>query len=133
MMTEHRRASFEEWSGLIGGIVVACGMSNPFAPRMAETGGDERGRAVVRLLVVVAGEYPAGSEPMPTTQDLLDVADREGLTELLNLSDKDRKQSLGRLLRKSYLGRKFTDTQGRAFEFGRRKMADGARYPITFL
>ena len=133
MMKEHRRASFEEWSGLIGGIVIACGMSNPFTPRLAETGGDERGRAVLRLLAIVAGEYPAGSEPMPTTQDLLDVADREGLTELLNLSEKDRRQSLGRLLRKSYLGRKFTDTQGRVFEFGRRKMADGARYPITFL
>lgn len=133
MMKENRRGSFEEWSGLIGGIVIACGMSNPFSPRLAETGGDERGRAVVRLLAIVAGEYPDASEPMPTTQDLLDVADREGLTELLNLSEKDRRQSLGRLLRKSYLGRKFTDTQSRVFEFGRRKMADGARYPITFM
>jgi hypothetical protein len=133
MMSEHRRGSFEEWTGLVGGIVTACGMSNPFAPRTAEIGGDERGRAVVRVLVVLVGEYPTEPQPMPTTQDVLDVAEREGLTELLNLSDKNPKQSLGRLLRKSYLGRQFVDTQGRAFEFGRRKIASGSCYPITFL
>jgi len=133
MMKEHRRGSFEEWTGLIGGIVIACGMSNPFAPRTAEIGGDEVGRAVRSLLAIAAGECPAGVPSVLTTQDLLDIADREELTELLNLSEKDRKQSLGRKLRKSYLGRVFTDTQGRGFEFARRKMSYGAGYAITFL
>ncbi len=133
MMKEHRRASFEEWSGLIGGIVIACGMSNPFSPRLAETGGDEVGRAIVRLLAVAAGEYPDGSAPVLTPDDLLEVAEREALTDLLNLSATDKRQSLGKKLRKSYLGRKLTDTQGRVFEFGVRKMAAGSRYPITFL
>ena len=32
MMKENRRGSFEEWSAVVGGIVMACGMSNPFAP-----------------------------------------------------------------------------------------------------
>lgn len=132
-MKEHRRGSFEEWSGLIGGMVLACGLANPFAPRKVESGGDEVGRAIRRLLALAAGASPDGKDFETNSQELLDIAEREGLLEMLSLSEKGPKHSLGRKLRKLYLGRTFTDTQGRRFEFGKREGAAGAIYPIRFL
>lgn len=128
---ECRKSSFESWTETVGSIVRHLGLSNPFAQRQAEMGGDESTRALKRVLAIVAGEYPDGAQPAPTTQAFLDVAEREGLLEVITLT-KNPKQSLGHKLRK-LIGRHFTDTQGRVFEFGKRNMASGASYPITYL
>ena len=128
---ECRKSSFESWAETIGGIVTHLGLSNPFAQRQAVMGGDESTRALKRVLAIVAGEYPDGAQPAPTTQAILDVADREGVLEVITTA-KNPKQSLGWKLSKMK-GRHFTDTQGRVFEFGRRDMSSGASYPITYL
>jgi hypothetical protein len=132
MLSEHRRGSFEEWSGLIGGIVTASGFANPFAPRMAEIGGNEAGRALSLVIGLLVGESSLECPPTLTPRDILDRAEAEGLFEVILGSPKDANLALGKKL-KPLKERHLLDSQGRAFQFGRRKLSTGAGYPITFL
>ena len=132
MMKENRRGSFEEWSALIGGIVIACGMANPFTPRNAENGGDEAGRALNLVIGHLVGEAPLAVPPVLTTGEILDRAEADGMLEVIVGFAKDPKKALGWKLKK-LKGRYLIDSQRRAFEFGRRELAGGAGYAITFL
>lgn len=132
IMKEHRRGSFEEWSGLIGGIVISCNLSNPFAPRQADSGGDEAGRALNLVIGELVGEAMREAPPVLTTSDILDRAETKGLLDVIVGFAKEPKKALGWRLKK-LKGRHLLDTQRRAFEFGRRDMAAGAKYPIRFL
>jgi hypothetical protein len=129
---EYRRGSFEEWSGLIGGIVVACGMTNPFTPRKVELGGDEAGRALNLVIGELVGETVTGAPPDLTTGDILDRAEAKGVLDVIVGYAKDPKKALGWRLKK-LRGRHLRDSQHRSFEFGRRELAAGAKYPIRFL
>jgi hypothetical protein len=131
-MKEHRRGSFEEWSGVIGGMVIACGMTNPFTPRKAENGGDEAGRALILVIARLVGEAPLAVPPVLTTANILDRAEADGLVEGIVGFAKDPKKALGWRLKK-LRGRHLMDTERRAFEFGRRELAAGASYSIRFL
>ncbi len=131
-LPEHAKPSFEDWTGIIGGIVTSFGMANPFAPRQAETGGDEATRALHLVIGLMVGEAPAEIPVTLTTQEILDRADTEGQTEIIVGFGKDPKKSLGWRLKK-LRGRHLLDSQRRAFEFGKRDMSAGAKYPITFL
>jgi hypothetical protein len=132
MMTEHRRGSFEDWSGVIGGMVMACGLANPFAPRTAESGGDEAGRALRLVLGKMVGDAPLEIPPILTTGEILERAEEDGLLEMIVGFPKDAKKVLGNKL-KHLKGRHLIDSQRRTFEFGRREIATGARYPVRFL
>ena len=132
MLKEYRRGSFEEWSGVIGGMVMACGMANPFAPRKAESGGDEAGRALRLVIGRMVGDAPEAVPPVLTTNDILERAEADGMLELIVGFPKDAKKALGWKL-KPLRGRHLIDSQRRAFEFGRREHSSGAGYPITFL
>ncbi len=132
MMKQHRRGSFEDWSGVIGGMVIACGMSNPFAPRKAESGGDEAGRALRLVLGNLAGEASIEIPPVLTTGEILARAESDGMLEMIVGFPKSPEKVLGGKL-KHLKGRHLIDSQGRMFEFGRREMATGARYPVRFL
>ncbi len=132
MMKEHRRGSFEEWSGLVGGIVLSCGLANPFAPRQVETGGNEAGRALALILGSLVGESLAESPPILTTSDILDRAEAMALLDVIVGFAKEPKKSLGHKL-KQLKGRHLLDSQRRAYEFGRRDLAAGSKYPCRFL
>jgi hypothetical protein len=132
MMKEHRRGSFEEWSGVIGGMVMASGLANPFAPRTAEIGGDEAGRALRLVLGKMVGDAPVEVPPILTTGEILERAEEDGLLEMIVGFPKDAKKVLGNKL-KHLKGRHLIDSQRRTFEFGRREIATGARYPVRFL
>lgn len=132
-MTEHRRGSFVTWSGVIGGIVMSCGMSNPFAPRMAEDGGDEAGRALLIVLSRIAGELPLEPEKILRPDDILAQASDQDLLEAIVPPDKDPKKALGWVIRDLGLPRHLVDTQGRGFEFKRREITKGTGYVIRFL
>ncbi len=135
LMKEFRRGSFEEWSGLIGGMVIAFGLSNPFSPRQAETGGDEAGKALTLVIGALVGESSLDAPPLLTTGDILDRAEALGLVEVIVgfLDAKsDPRKKIGHRLKK-LKGRHLVDSQRRSFEFGRREMAAGAKYPIRFL
>lgn len=132
MMKEHRRGSFEEWSGLIGGIVISCDLMNPFAPRQTDSGGDEAGRALALVIGELVGEAPPETPPVLSTNEILDRAESKGLLDVIVGFAKEPKKALGWRLKK-LKGRHLLDAQRRAFEFGRRDMAAGAKYPIRFL
>ena len=132
MMKEHRRGSFEEWSGLIGGIVISCNLTNPFTPRQVDSGGDEAGRALALVIGELVGEAMKETPPVLSTGDILDRAESKGLLDVIVGFAKEPKKALGWRLKK-LKGRHLLDSQRRAFEFGRRDMAAGAKYPIGFL
>lgn len=139
IMKENRRPSFEDWTGLIGGILECHKLTNPFSARLSGMGGDEQGRAMERLLAIAAGELPDGSSCSFTPAELLEISNREELTDLLNFRDKESpEKALGKRLRGSpgrigYVNRRFVDTKGRRFEFGPGRDSKGARYSVKFL
>ncbi len=132
MMKENRRASFEEWSAIVGGIVTSFGFPNPFAPRKADVGGDEASRALNLVIGSLVGEASRDLPPTLTTGDILDRAEADGMLDVIVGFAKEPKKALGWRLKK-LKGRHLIDTQRRAFEFGRRELSAGAKYPITFL
>ena len=108
-------------------------LENPFAPRRAEVGGDESGRALKLVLGAVVGTALKDVPPVLSTDDILTRAESDGLLEtIVGFGSKDPKKALGNRLRK-LRGRQLVDSQGRAYEFGRREMATGAKYPVRFV
>lgn len=133
LMNEYRRASFEDWSSVIGGIVQTCGLSNPFAPRLAMNGGDESGKALAQVIGDLVGESMVDSPPCLTPSDILDRAEALGLVDVIvGFGKQDPKKAMGWRLKK-LRGRHLVDSENRVFEFGRREAAAGAKYPISFL
>lgn len=132
-MEEHLRPSFETWSGIIGGIVLACGMSNPFAPRTAENGGDEATRALKIVLAQLTGEHLIGDPPVFKTSDILARAEASDLLELIVPADKNPAKALGWAIKGLGLPRHLVDSQGRNFELRKRDLAKGAGYVVRFL
>lgn len=131
-LSQYIKPSFEDWTGIIGGIVTNYGLVNPFAPRQAETGGDEATRALDLVIGLMVGEMSTELPLTLTTQEILDRADTENQTEIIVGFAKDAKKSLGWRLRK-LRGRHLLDSQRRSFEFGKRDSNAGAVYPINFL
>lgn len=130
---ECSKPSFEDWTGIVGGIVTSYGMVNPFAPRQAETGGDEATRALHLVIGLMVGELPAGIPHTLKTQEILERADSENQTEtIVGFGKKNPSSALGWRLKK-LRGRHLLDSKHRAFEFGKRDTSAGAVYPITFI
>jgi hypothetical protein len=134
LMKEHRRGSFEDWSALVGGVVIAFGLANPFAPRKVENGGDEASRALLLVIGLLVGESTLAFPPTLTTGGILERAEADGMLELIvgHAKPGGEKKALGWRL-KNLRGRHLLDSQRRLFEFGRRELAAGASYPIRFL
>lgn len=129
-------ATFEEWTGLIGAIVIAAGFADPLAKPDLAFGGAEEQDEWRELLVVVASE--AGGDVEFDREALVEVARRNGLLEDLVGTkegadmDAGATKRFGRQLQK-WRGRELIDRQGRRFQFGHRKQKRGAKYPLTFI
>lgn len=132
LLSEHRRASFEEWTGIIGGIVTANEIRNPFVPRAVSSGGDEATRALILVIARLVGDCATEEPPVLTTSDILEAAEAGEFLELIVGGAKDARKALGWRL-KRLRGRQLLDTQNRAFEFGRRELTEGAKYAVRFL
>lgn len=133
MLKEYRRGSFEDYSALVGGIVTSHDFANPFQPRNADNGGgDESSRALKVVLGQIVGEAEEAIPPVLTTYEILEHAENTGMLELIVGFAKDSKKSLGHKL-KALKGRHLMDSRNRVFEFGRRDIAAGAKYPVSFL
>jgi hypothetical protein len=130
---EARKPSFESYASLVGSIVVAAGLANPFAPRQCTSGGDEAGRALERVIASLAGEAVFG-DSANTDQILAALREDDTLDLVAPFAKNDigQRQAVGHKLRK-LRGRTMTDSRGRRFEFGRREDAHGARYTFHFL
>jgi len=122
---------FEEFSQIIGGIVMAVGFADPM-PR-PEVDLDETGAAWKRLLAALADTVPDGGSVRFTVTDCLNKAEELEVLDIIFGEARDPKKTFGHRVKK-YQGREFTDGQARRFVFGqRRKDNKGSGYPITIL
>jgi hypothetical protein len=111
---------FEEFSQIIGGVVMAMGFGDPMA--RPEVSLDETGDAWKRLLAALAETVPDGGSLRFTPTDCLDKAE-----------ELDAKKAFGQRIKK-YRGRELVDGRGRRFEFGQRQRSSASSgYPITIL
>ncbi|MGD9417942.1 MAG: hypothetical protein Q7R22_003310, partial [Verrucomicrobiota bacterium JB025] len=129
---ENGKPSFEEWTGLVGGIVTSFGMANPFAARETTSGGDEASRALKMVIAGLVGECEEDTPPVFVTDEILGRAEEMDMLELVVGFAKEPKRALGHRLKK-LKGRHLVDSRGRLFEFGKREASAGAKYPVRFL
>lgn len=128
---EARKPSFEDYAALVGSVLVAAGIANPFTPRECVAGGDEAGRALQSAVCRLASTADQG-EAFSPDEILTALRESETLDDVLPFDCRDERKALGHKLRK-LRGREFTDTRGRRFEFGKRDAASGSRYVVHFL
>ena len=122
---------FEEFSQIIGGIVMGMGFADPMVP--PEVSLDETGDAWKRLLAALADTVPDGGSMRFTPSDCLDKAEELDVLDLITGAARDPKKAFGQRLKK-YRGREFVDGRGRRFEFGERQRSNSSSgYPITIL
>jgi hypothetical protein len=131
-MLEEVLDSFEEWSAVIGGMVIDCGLMNPFTPPPEEYGGDEAGRALKLVLGNLVGEAALEKPPLLDADEILARAESDGLLTTIVGFPQDARKVLGGKL-KPLREREIRDSQGRLFQFGSRKVSAGTRYQIRFL
>ena len=108
---------FEEFSQIIGGIVMSMGFADPMA--RPEVSLDEAGDAWKRLLAALAATVPDGGSVRFTPGDCLEKAEELDVLDLIAGAARDPKKALGHKLKK-FRGREFIDGRGRRFEFGQR-------------
>lgn len=128
---EARKPSFEDYAGLVGSVIVAAQIANPFTPRECIAGGDEASRSLKSVVCRLAGNCAQGEDLTP--DDILTaLREAETLDDVLPFDCRDERKALGHKLKK-LRGRVFTDTRGRRFEFGKRDASSGSRYVVHFL
>jgi len=128
--------SFEEWTNVIGAMVVLAGYLDPTTVPELSTGGDEDEDEIRELLIKIASESPTDcSFDRP---EIVTKARRFGLLEsLVGITgekdiDPNTGKKLGRQLQR-WRGRELVDSCGRRFRFGKGRGNKGAKYPLTFL
>ncbi len=128
---DHLLASFEEWSAIVGGIVVEAGFCDPIkaAPELAM---DERGEAFKRLFCALAADLPTGTNKDFNINDISAKAEALEIWETVMGGSIDESKTFGKRV-KHLLGREWVDEQGRRFNFGKRKTSHRSVYPLTFI
>jgi hypothetical protein len=122
---------FEEFSGIVGGIVQAISFPDPMA--RSEVAMDEVGEAWQRLLREIAEKVPDGVTVRFTAAECLEMAEQIDVLDVVTGGAKDAKKAFGQRL-KRWQGREFIDGLGRRFEFGTRHRTNTvAGYPVTIL
>lgn len=132
------KASFESFVRIAGNITRHAGYANPFAKRSADgTSGDTVSNLIEYLIRTIATAscpgFPEQTEQNTRTitlAEMLEAATHFGITDAITYGH-DKAKSLGQKLSR-YKGRKFTDNNGRRFQFGRRRGLDGTKYDFFF-
>ena len=119
--------SFEDFSALIGGIVTTAGFGDPL--ESPKTGMDETEQAWKLLLSEAAGSISDGLRREFTVDELLEIADRLNVSDILTAGARDIHKAFGHRIKK-WKGRVLGDEKGRLFEFGKRSDRAGAAYSI---
>ncbi|MEZ5328713.1 MAG: hypothetical protein R3F19_27015 [Verrucomicrobiales bacterium] len=128
---EAYRGGFEAYASLVGSILMEAQFANPFSPRTATFGGDERGAAITELLKALAADVSSGTHDYDSS-DVYTKALAIGVLDEIVPSGKDPARTFGHAL-KPFVGREFVDARGRGFRFGRRETRSRKSYPITIL
>ena len=128
-----RLDSFEDWSEIVGGVVVAAGIADPCGRRENTRGGNDAERALVATVCFLAAKCDHGEEL--TTGEILAQLENDGTLDVVVPFAKNelgQKQKLGWKLQ-PLRGNAYTDTRGRRFEFGHKEDSPGAKYTLHFL
>jgi hypothetical protein len=129
-------ASFESFTGVLGGIVLSAGLCDPLAEPETVAGGSTR-KEEMKMLLCAAAQAREGDCNV-TREELVDLARELGLLEFLVGAKGDGKLDEGGTKRfgaamRRWRGEKLTDGRGRLFRFGHKKKNSGAVYPLEFL
>lgn len=132
---EAHRATFEACASLVGSIVLSLGLANPFARREADMGGDEEGDALIEVARLSADPIPDKGQREWKPGELVELAEDNGLLDLIVPYAKQQGKALGQRLR-GLRGREYQDHKGRWFKFGdshRTRGSGGAFYRVRIL
>jgi len=119
--------SYEEFSGILGGIVKSAGFSDPLHP--CDAAKDEREEATKLLLRESARDIPPGGERQFSPQDFLQKAYELNLTDIIVGLAKEPEKAIGHRLKK-YRGLYMKDCDGRRFKVRKKDLSVGACYII---
>lgn len=131
--------TFDEWTSVIGGVMLACDVADPLAAPDRVVGGSVQTDEIRQLLIEVASEI--ADDIRMTTVDrkqLVAVARKHGLlAELVGdegapAMDDTMNKRFGRRMQR-WRGQRLKDNKGRLFEFSHKRKKSGATYPLTFL
>lgn len=126
--------TFEDWTEVVAGIVVAADFSDPLVEPEGDVGGAVDEDEVKQLLILAASGCAATCEM--NRKELINLAQQHGLLEdLLGTEgdvDGNASKAFGRRMQR-WRGQKLRDDKGRTFQFSHKKKKQGAVYPITFL
>lgn len=126
--------TYEEWTSIVGEIVLQSDFSDPLIEPEGDVGGAVDEDEIKQLLRLAANERITSGEM--TRKELIALAQAHGILEdLLGTSgdvDDSASKSFGRRMQR-WRGQKLTDHQGRNFQFSHKRKKAGAVYPITFL
>ncbi|MFZ4597805.1 MAG: hypothetical protein ACOYNN_04095 [Terrimicrobiaceae bacterium] len=126
--------TFEEWTQIVGGIVMACEFYDPLLPPEGVVGGAQDEDEIKELLLLVATEKEGDGDV--TRCELMQAARQHGLLEdLLGVEgefDDTMNKRFGRRMRR-WRGQKLKDNKDRLFRFSHKRKNTGANYPLEFL
>lgn len=128
--------TFEEFTSVMGGVVVTAGLADPLGPREGVVGGSSQEDEIKALLLAVATSKD--EDCIIPRQELVDIArELELLADLVGSEGEEAPDAaltkrFGRRMGK-WRGQKLKDARGRLFVFGHKKKKTGVNYPLTFL
>jgi len=127
--------TYEEWTSIIGGMVIDGELADPLQAREGVVGGSVDEDEFKQLLIEAASDLM--SSCLLTRARLVEIARKNGLLENVvgaqGSADPDdsANRKFGRRMQR-WRGQKLKDKSGRVFQFGHKKMKTGAGYPVTF-
>lgn len=127
-------ATFEDWTAIIGGMVLNFKFTDPLAAPDLPMGGDQEKQEWQRLLVALADDIEEKREY--TRAEIIQKARELGLLEDLLGNEGDEapnsteNKKFGRRLQ-TWRGRQLKDSRGRTFEFGHRRTTKAKVYPCV--
>lgn len=131
--------TFDEWTAVMGGIVIAADVCDPLEAPDRVVGGSAQTDEIKQLLIVAASSQADDIRMTTLTRgQLVAFARTNGLLEELvgvegdpDLDDTANKRFGKRMQR--WRGQELTDTKGRRFQFSHKRKKSGATYPLAFL
>lgn len=131
--------TFDEWTAVMGGIVIAADVADPLATPDRIVGGSGQADEIKQLLIKAASVQPDGMRETTLTRGQLVAIARTNnlLEELVGVDgDPDLDETMNKRFGKRMVrwrGQQLTDEKGRVFVFSHKRKKSGATYPLAFL
>lgn len=128
--------TYEEWTGIVGAMVLLAGFADPLAQPEMDVGGATSEDEIKTLLIKIAESKT--EDCMIARKELVETARAHGLIEKIVGTEGDPEPELDALKRlgrnlQRWRGQILRDGKGRRFQFSKKKLKTGASYPLIFL